>query len=259
MGIIEIISKWGLEKLGRFYSIYEGYVVNVEDPEKMGRIQVVVPRTHFSNTTPVWARQKGIPSGNGCSVHILPQKGEMVWVEFLGGNPRLPVWSFGHHNENQEYPEEFVNNSDVYGLKTKTCTLTIDDNNKSLEVKSGDFLMSITNNGKDVEIKNKSGFKIELNEAGLKMGKGDLHEPMLLGTKTQTVINADIANLQALVAALAAFASTGNSICVPPNVPLIPLQAVFAALNAACGALIAPIQTNMTNATTIKSNHTKTS
>ena len=259
MGITETIVKWGLEKFGRFYSVYEGYVVETKDPEGRGRLKIVVPRVHYANRTPIWARQKGIPSGNGFSLHILPKAGEMIWVEFEGGNPRLPVWSFGHHNENQKYPEEFLNKEDVYGLKTETAIITINDEDKSLELKAGEFVMKITEEGKKAVLENKAGFKLELNPDGLKIGKGELYEPILLGTKTQAVINADIVNLQALVAALAAFASAGNALCVPPNISLVPLQVVFAALNTACGALTAPIQTNMTNATTIKSNDTKTS
>ena len=105
----------GLESLGKYYSSYRGYVINNYDPDGLDRLQIIVPQVSM-DTLPNWAYPKGQFSGDNYGLQILPQKGNMVWVEFDHGNPKFPIWNHGHYTKGQK-PKEF-GHPNVYGFKS---------------------------------------------------------------------------------------------------------------------------------------------
>lgn len=116
----------GLEAVGKYYSSYRGYVVDNNDPENMGRIQVLIPAITNDKKHTKWAWPKSQFSGNGYGVQILPMVGDIVWVEFENGNARFPLWSHAHFTTGEK-PEEFET-PQVYGIKTpKGQIIVIDD------------------------------------------------------------------------------------------------------------------------------------
>ena len=72
--------------VGRFYGKYSGEVVDVNDPDQLGRIKVSVPSV-FSPDTQVWARPC-FPSGH----FFVPPRGAKVWIEFEAGHTAYPLW-----------------------------------------------------------------------------------------------------------------------------------------------------------------------
>lgn len=258
MNLLEIITKWGLERLGRFYGNYEGYVVDNIDPDGKRQLKVLIPRVHFGNKTPIKARAKGIPSGTNFSIHSLPSKGEMVWIEFEGGNPRFPIWSYGEFNNNQKYPDEFLNKPNIYGLKTQTLTISIDDEEKSFSLKIGKSFITINNNGDNIAIENNDKYHIIFDKEGVKVGKGETYQPMLLGENTSKVINADIDNILKLVTDLQIFVTT-NSGAIASNPQLAPLAGGFTTLGTSLVNLLTKINQNKTNANNLKSKDTNLS
>lgn len=122
--IINLIHH-GLERFGKFYSAYRGYVTDNEDPDGLHRIKVNIPSlTQRSNHTK-WVYPRGVFSGEGYGSQLLPQVGDMVWVEFEHGDPEFPIWSHAHYIA-EEKPEEFVN-SKVYGFKSPEGQIVIID------------------------------------------------------------------------------------------------------------------------------------
>jgi hypothetical protein len=116
----------GLEALGKYYSAYRGYVISNEDPENLGRVEVIVPAITKDKTHVKWAYPKNQFSGKNYGIQVLPQVGDIVWVEFETGNPRFPIWSHGHFITDGK-PQEFAT-SQVYGFKTpKGQVIIIDD------------------------------------------------------------------------------------------------------------------------------------
>jgi len=67
----------------KFYGIYLGTVLNANDPEKRGRLQVMVPSRAVSG----WA----YPC-RPYKVSATPPAGAEVWVMFEDGDPSYPVW-----------------------------------------------------------------------------------------------------------------------------------------------------------------------
>jgi hypothetical protein len=142
MNILQEIIRYGLEKIGWYYGTYRGVVQDNVDELGIGRLLVSVPELHGISSEGIIAYSKGTWSGNGYGVSVIPKKGELIWVTFVMGNPRYPIWEFGHHTAKDPVPEEFKDNN-VYGLKTPNGNkVWIDDNTEeiSMETKSGYFV-----------------------------------------------------------------------------------------------------------------------
>jgi hypothetical protein len=75
-----------LRHAGKFYGKYSGEVVEVDDPDQLGRIKVSVPSIYPTETA-VWARPC-FPSGH----FFVPPIGAKVWVEFEAGDVSYPLW-----------------------------------------------------------------------------------------------------------------------------------------------------------------------
>ena len=89
--------------------IYEGVVVDRNDPEKLGRIRFVVPGL-IEPASP-WAYPAGTLGGGSkdCGFFAVPEKGAEVYVFFAGGDIDEPRYFAGHWgitNQGNEVPEE---------------------------------------------------------------------------------------------------------------------------------------------------------
>ena len=127
----------GLEHFGKFYSSYRGYVVDNEDPDRLGRIKVQIPVVTRESTHTKWVWPKGSFSGANYGSQILPMVGDLVWIEFEHGNTEFPMWSHAHFT-NGDMPEEFINHQ-VYGFKSpKGQLVIIDDRREEIYVQVKD-------------------------------------------------------------------------------------------------------------------------
>jgi len=121
----------GLEAIGKYYSSYRGYVMDNDDPDKMGRILFLIPSITQDKTHTKWAWPKNQFSGNNYGIQVLPQKGDIVWVEFENGNVRFPLWSHGHFSKDEK-PIEF-DSPQVYGFKSPKGQLVVIDDRDDIE------------------------------------------------------------------------------------------------------------------------------
>lgn len=70
---------------------YRGTVINTIDPERIGRIQVLVP--DVSNVMlSSWAMPCLAVGGRQMGMFTVPPLGAAVWVEFERGDPAHPIW-----------------------------------------------------------------------------------------------------------------------------------------------------------------------
>jgi hypothetical protein len=122
---------YGLEAIGKYYSSYRGYVVDNDDPENLGRIQVIIPTLTNELTHVKWAWPKNQFAGNNYGIQLLPVKGDVVWVEFENGNARFPLWTHGHYGTGEK-PEEFAS-PQVYGFKSPKGQIIIIDDRDGVE------------------------------------------------------------------------------------------------------------------------------
>ncbi len=134
----------GLEQYGKYYATYYGIVAANNDPEKRGRLQLKVPEL-FHNEVTDWALGKSIYNSAQTGIFAIPANGSAVFVSFLNGNPALPIWEMGWFAD-QYMPKEFKDNY-----------------HKSLTFKQEKILIIQTD-----------GSKIELNNEGIKIAKGNV-------------------------------------------------------------------------------------
>ena len=78
----------------RFYGKYRGIVVDVDDPDRLGRITAQVPEILHEETSP-WALPASPFAGPSHGFVMIPEKGDGVWIEFEAGDPSRPIWSGG--------------------------------------------------------------------------------------------------------------------------------------------------------------------
>ena len=75
-----------------FYGKYRGTVVNNVDPLTRGRVQVAVPAV-LGGGCLSWAEACVPYAGDQVGLFAVPPIGANVWVEFMHGNPELPIWT----------------------------------------------------------------------------------------------------------------------------------------------------------------------
>ena len=77
----------------RFYGKYRGFVVNTEDPKRLGRVRLQVPSVLGREVVTGWA-MPCVPYGGQKNQGFLsiPEVGAGVWVEFEEGDLEFPIW-----------------------------------------------------------------------------------------------------------------------------------------------------------------------
>jgi type VI secretion system secreted protein VgrG len=91
--VIENLLEQLLERLDqRYYGKYRGYVADVDDPQKLGRIQARVPRL-LGETLTGWALPCAPYAGPDQGFFTVPDVGSGVWIEFEEGDLSRPIWT----------------------------------------------------------------------------------------------------------------------------------------------------------------------
>jgi hypothetical protein len=85
------------------YGKFRGTVVANDDPQRMGRVQALVPAVWATAPGP-WAMPCVPMAGPNAGVFAVPPVGAGVWVEFEGGDPTLPIWTGGYWSSAAEMP-----------------------------------------------------------------------------------------------------------------------------------------------------------
>jgi hypothetical protein len=166
MGIADFIHTLivrGFESFGKYYSTYRGLVVDIEDPNNLGRVLVTVPKVSGNIIHPIWAYPTGMMSGKDYGVNIPIIIGDIVWVEFEFGDPEYPVWSHGHYASG-ERPIEFTNTN--YGIKTPGGNLILVDDKEDYIIfkKKGGLEVKLDKDNKVSILNNDVNFKEQMDK-----------------------------------------------------------------------------------------------
>ncbi len=97
MNIVDTIRRFGLEALaGRYYGVYRAIVVDVQDPDKRGRVRLKVAALgHRAAPEDVWAWPMFPGSGSGSGTFFPPDPDDVVWCTFENGDPSRPLYMGG--------------------------------------------------------------------------------------------------------------------------------------------------------------------
>lgn len=106
MDEFQLLEDVARRQVTRYWGKYRGIVTDVEDPEKRGRVKLLVPSVLGEDESqwalPVFAYGGGSDFG----FIAVPPKDSAVLVEFLEGDPSAPLWSGTFWRRSGEVPEE---------------------------------------------------------------------------------------------------------------------------------------------------------
>lgn len=164
------VAMYGTEQLGLFYSKYRAIVLDNEDDMNLNRLQLMIPNVSDFQGGDLWAFPANVWGGKDYGIQMLPQIGDVVWVEFELGNVEHPIWSHAGYAL-EELPVEFEN-PNYYGFKTPLGTkIIINDNEETEEV-----LIQLSSNNEWIKI-NKDTLEIE--SKLIKLGKEGKEQAVL--------------------------------------------------------------------------------
>ena len=140
--------------MGSHYGKYRGIVTDTNDPNNLGRVKVRVPEL-LGRVETGWALPSSSYGGNDQGFFAVPAQQTGVWVEFEAGDLSRPLyggsWWASNQPPNSATPDQKV-------LKTSSGhTITLDD----------------TQGSESIEITDKNGAKIVLDQNGLELTKGN--------------------------------------------------------------------------------------
>jgi uncharacterized protein involved in type VI secretion and phage assembly len=138
---------------GHHYGRYRGIVTDNEDEKNLGRLKARVPEV-LGNVETGWALPAAPFAGDGVGLFSVPPPGSGVWIEFEAGDVSRPIWSGCWWGDGQ-LPNQATPAIKV--LKTVSGhTITLDD----------------TDGSEKVEVTDKNGAKIVMDQSGVEISKG---------------------------------------------------------------------------------------
>lgn len=177
---IKKLSYEGTESLGLFLSWYRAMVTKNDDPENMGRVQVVIPGI-IDEDLNTWIMPIGNWGGKNYGVHVLPQVGSIVYVTFEMGDTSKPLWMHGYHAQG-EVPEGYGKPNHFWFMTPGGATVEIDDDKKEITIND--------HHGNSIEC-NSNGVSIDVKSSKNKIFLGDINkadEPAVLGDTLESLL-----------------------------------------------------------------------
>lgn len=212
----------GFEKFGRYYSKYRGFVVDREDPQGYSRLIVRVPNIHGTNLPKYWAWPAGTYAGKGYGVQVIPNVGDVVWVEFEFGDPKRPIWSYGYFGKDDK-PRELKDYNNYWFKTPQGNIVELDDTTETIRFTS--------KGGKIIEILD----KIHLG------AKGGAQQPAVVGDDAKEVLDDIYSDIDQIITDLQSFATTQATASAGT---LAPLAAGYTQLGSAMAALKTTVTTH---------------
>ena len=162
----------------RVTDLFLAKVISIEDEKKKGRVCVRIVNVHPEqdsngiatgpNNLP-WAEPAFPISGNGYGDFSLPSVGDFVWVFFIEGDIRRPVWIGSitkAPNGESALPTEFIN--DQYGNNATQQQI------RGFITPQGHKLIVRDKNGdEEIVLQTKDGIKLVLRDSSQNAGSGE--------------------------------------------------------------------------------------
>lgn len=159
----------------RFYGKYRGTVTANVDPEGRGRVQVEVPEVRGAGVID-WALPCSPYAGDGVGFFAMPPVDTSVWVEYEGGNMRVPIWSGCFWKRGEIGMADAV--PEVTFLKTDKASIRIDNTTGELKIEVGSASFTLTASEIKLEApqinNDASGGKTQLSASGFDAQQGAL-------------------------------------------------------------------------------------
>jgi len=197
---------------GRFYGIYPAVVVDINDPDGMGRIRIRLPWSPDSNGAAyeAWARIATLMAGNNRGTWFIPDVNDEVLIAFEAGEPRRPYVLGGLWN-GQDNPHESMDgagNNYVKSIRSRNgVKITMDDTDgqESLVLETpGGQRMTLKDGPGFVEIVDSNGNFVKLETSGITVNasaKVTINASQVEVTAGMVTVNAGLSKFSGVVQA----------------------------------------------------------
>lgn len=174
-----MMKAFGLEAWGMYYGRYRAFVVDNEDPEKVGRIKVRIPALGHKKTDWLWAFPKfpgpcGKVGDDSYGFYIPPPANDTaIWVEFEVGRNKHPIYTGGWF-ASEELPDKVAAAAPkvwaLWSLAQHYLTFIDTEGEEEVELAwmakhkltmDKDHVLLTTENGTQVELKADGTFAIK--------------------------------------------------------------------------------------------------
>lgn len=225
ISFLKDLTYWGLEVFGKYYSCYRGIVSDNEDPANLCRLKIMIPQVNGPHIQNYWAYPRGVYSGKDYGFQVLPQKDDLVWVEFEGGHPEVPIWSHGYRGKKEVPSDKDLRDVNTYWFKSPKGNLVLINDTK-----------------KTIRIKLSIGNTIEINEQGISLGKETKSTYSgVLGEELVDIITKQM-DIQNQMSGLLSNAITASSVALSPSLLHASMTPELMSLNIKMASLNAELQ-----------------
>lgn len=152
----------------RYHGLYLAEVVDVNDPEKLGRVRVQSDQFGDAGAEPVWAGVARPSAGDKTGLFFTPKQGDQVILGYIVGDVREPlILGYAHSAKNK--PDDKKVDPDKHGIVTKAGSVVFDEKGGSIVVTfDGPPLWKLTFDKGGVKIEgDKAASKITVDEKGI--------------------------------------------------------------------------------------------
>lgn len=177
---LRLVEEQGFEGIGKYYGTYPAIVYSTDDPEKLDRIQVIIPQISGDLALDSWFIPRGNFAGKDYGLHLLPKEGDLVNISFpIGDVSGYGHWEHGHWAKDEKPTDEELSEDGIW-FKTP----------------SG-HLVSFNNTTDAIYIKHKEGPTVKLSKDGISLitkknislgQDNSSDEPAVLGDKNEEAL-----------------------------------------------------------------------
>ena len=110
--------------MSKYYGKYRAIVVDVNDPEKRGRIKVQCPKV-LGYAKSAWCQPCVPYAYEKGGDFVLPKLNNFVWIEFEEGDVRYPIYTGGLWSKDHSPISNYAQAKDVRQIEFEGCKITM--------------------------------------------------------------------------------------------------------------------------------------
>lgn len=133
----------------RYFGVYLGTVLDVDDPDGLGRVRLETDQYTDTQDDPTWAAVCRPLAGDVFTVFFTPKEGDQVVFSFLAGDVRQPI-VLGYAHANEKKPAEGAVSTTKHAIVVNGVgSVTFDESEESISVlhKNTNTFVKVKNDG----------------------------------------------------------------------------------------------------------------
>jgi uncharacterized protein involved in type VI secretion and phage assembly len=157
----------------RYFGHYLATVIDVNDPQKLGRIRVQSDQFGDTMDQPIWASISRPAAGNKQGVFFTPKNGDQVILGFIAGDVREPM-VMGYAHSTQAAPASVVG-TQQHGIVTSIGSVVFDEQNSIITVAfTGSPQSKVTLNSSGITLQVGDSTSVTLDSSSITLKAADV-------------------------------------------------------------------------------------